>query len=114
MFLVVHEDPWASPLGRMCTVLVMTQHSVVNIRGNSDVVLAGFVTLQNVKEARHRPSIILNSSGDLAQLGERLHGMQEVTGSSPVISTSKSVPIHREGHGFAACHSKNARTLRQP
>ena len=25
--------------------------------------------------------------GGLAQLGERLHGMQEVTGSSPVFST---------------------------
>ena len=28
-------------------------------------------------------------SGGLAQLGERLHGMQEVTGSIPVISTKK-------------------------
>ena len=27
------------------------------------------------------------TSGGLAQLGERLHGMQEVTGSIPVIST---------------------------
>jgi hypothetical protein len=32
------------------------------------------------------------NSGDLAQLGERLHGMQEVTGSNPVIST-----IHSNG-----------------
>ena len=30
-----------------------------------------------------------NTSGGLAQLGERLHGMQEVTGSIPVISTKK-------------------------
>ena len=29
------------------------------------------------------------SYGGLAQLGERLHGMQEVTGSIPVISTKK-------------------------
>ena len=29
------------------------------------------------------------TSGGLAQLGERLHGMQEVTGSIPVISTRK-------------------------
>src|SRR2546423_12112570 len=92
MFLVVHEEPWTSPFGRMCTVLVVTQHSVVNISGSSDVVLAGFIALQNVKEARHCPSIILNSSGDLAQLGERLHGMQEVTGSSPVISTKRERP----------------------
>ena len=27
--------------------------------------------------------------GGLAQLGERLHGMQEVTGSIPVFSTKK-------------------------
>ena len=25
--------------------------------------------------------------GDIAQLGERLHGMQEAVGSSPIIST---------------------------
>ena len=30
-----------------------------------------------------------STSGGLAQLGERLHGMQEVTGSIPVISTKK-------------------------
>ena len=28
--------------------------------------------------------------GGLAQLGERLHGMQEVTGSIPVFSTTKT------------------------
>lgn len=28
--------------------------------------------------------------GDLAQLGERFHGMEEVTGSNPVISTKSS------------------------
>ena len=31
------------------------------------------------------------TSGGLAQLGERLHGMQEVTGSIPVISTKKAL-----------------------
>ena len=30
------------------------------------------------------------SYGGLAQLGERLHGMQEVTGSIPVFSTTKT------------------------
>ena len=30
------------------------------------------------------------SYGGLAQLGERLHGMQEVTGSIPVFSTKKT------------------------
>ena len=29
--------------------------------------------------------------GGLAQLGERLHGMQEVTGSIPVFSTKKTL-----------------------
>ena len=32
--------------------------------------------------------IIRASCGGIAQLGERLHGMQEVTGSIPVTSTS--------------------------
>ena len=33
----------------------------------------------------------LTSYGGLAQLGERLHGMQEVTGSIPVFSTKKTL-----------------------
>ncbi len=32
----------------------------------------------------------LRFAGGLAQLGERLHGMQEVRGSSPLSSTSRS------------------------
>ena len=31
-----------------------------------------------------------SNSGDLAQLGERFHGMEEVRGSSPLISTRSS------------------------
>ena len=31
------------------------------------------------------------SSGGLAQLGERLHGMQEVSGSIPLFSTKKAL-----------------------
>ena len=38
--------------------------------------------------------------GELAQLVERLHGMQEVTGSNPVFSTKQIPPIV----GFAVCH----------
>ena len=34
------------------------------------------------------------SYGGLAQLGERLHGMQEVTGSIPVISTNEEQNEH--------------------
>ena len=34
------------------------------------------------------------TSGGLAQLGERLHGMQEVTGSIPVISTNEEQNEH--------------------
>ena len=42
-------------------------------------------------ERRHgRPQ----TSGGLAQLGERLHGMQEVTGSIPVISTNEEQNEH--------------------
>ena len=31
------------------------------------------------------------TNGGIAQLGERLHGMQEVSGSIPLTSTSKAV-----------------------
>jgi hypothetical protein len=33
--------------------------------------------------------------GGLAQLGERLHGMQEVSGSIPLFSTMKKLQIER-------------------
>ena len=33
----------------------------------------------------------LSKSGGLAQLGERLHGMQEVSGSIPLFSTKKAL-----------------------
>lgn len=36
-------------------------------------------------------------SGDIAQLGERLNGIQEVRGSNPLISTKKE---HYNGKGF--------------
>jgi|YNPBryunderm2012_1023409.scaffolds.fasta_scaffold11074_3 hypothetical protein len=32
---------------------------------------------------------ILNNDGDVAQLGERLNGIQEVRGSNPLISTTE-------------------------
>ena len=35
------------------------------------------------------------SSGGLAQLGERLHGMQEVSGSIPLFSTNQEQNEHR-------------------
>ena len=34
-------------------------------------------------------TMMKNSNGAIAQLGERLHGMQEVVGSSPISSTKK-------------------------
>ena len=36
---------------------------------------------------------ICTPKGELAQLVERLHGMQEVTGSNPVFSTIKNWPL---------------------
>jgi hypothetical protein len=35
--------------------------------------------------------------GGIAQLGERLHGMQEVSGSIPLTSTKKENAMHRFG-----------------
>ena len=34
-------------------------------------------------------------AGGIAQLGERLHGMQEVSGSIPLISTSQATKVLR-------------------
>ena len=47
------------------------------------------------------------TSGGLAQLGERLHGMQEVTGSIPVISTRTKAP-----HGNVWCFFVAAKRVR--
>ena len=41
---------------------------------------------------RQRLCYICSQQGELAHLVERLHGMQEVTGSIPVFSTKKSEP----------------------
>src|SRR5690242_2951467 len=43
---------------------------------------------------RRPADIITGSVGGIAQLGERLHGMQEVSGSIPLTSTNPDV-IHR-------------------
>jgi hypothetical protein len=40
----------------------------------------------NERVDRYNPGFV--SPGGIAQLGERLHGMQEVSGSIPLISTS--------------------------
>ena len=48
-------------------------------------------TLAKSKELLHNP--ISPIYGGLAQLGERLHGMQEVSGSIPLSSTKTEVPI---------------------
>ena len=48
-------------------------------------------------------AIIMGLLGGIAQLGERLHGMQEVSGSIPLTSTSitkkvvKTVPVSSPG-----------------
>ena len=42
----------------------------------------------------------INEEGDIAQLGERLNGIQEVDGSSPFISNPKLYP---SGKGFGFC-----------
>ena len=36
--------------------------------------------------------LISSQLGAIAQLGERLHGMQEVVGSNPIGSTSRNLP----------------------
>jgi hypothetical protein len=38
--------------------------------------------------------------GGLAQLGERLHGMQEVSGSIPLVSTKSNMNEHAESGVF--------------
>jgi hypothetical protein len=60
--------------------------------------------------------------GALAQLGERLHGMQEVSGSIPLCSTKPSFFQHKrytlskEVDGFNICYAHSFRlnkTLKQ-
>ena len=45
-----------------------------------------FPTKNSIQEVR-----FLDFMGGLAQLGERLHGMQEVSGSIPLFSTKKAL-----------------------
>ena len=41
-----------------------------------------------------------NARGGLAQLGERLHGMQEVSGSIPLSSILKALSANTAGEAF--------------
>ena len=44
---------------------------------------------------------ILNTDGDVAQLGERLNGIQEVRGSNPLISTNRDAILSHALHDEA-------------
>ena len=63
------------------------------------------------------PQFRLQPLGAIAQLGERLHGMQEVVGSSPISSTLKKHAAQKGGVIFLCIHfswlffSINLRTL---
>ncbi len=61
-------------------------HTPVNRRGFRHSVAKKIANF-SLRFKNEDVKISLVYSGGLAQLGERLHGMQEVTGSSPVSST---------------------------
>ncbi len=46
----------------------------------------------NIFPGCKQKTVNLNTRGGIAQLGERLHGMQEVSGSIPLISTKFKEP----------------------
>ena len=54
------------------------------------------------------------SYGGLAQLGERLHGMQEVTGSIPVFSTTKACQRNLTGFFFWFKYAEKSKPVDQP
>ena len=49
----------------------------------------------------HLADIIEGFVGGIAQLGERLHGMQEVSGSIPLTSTSFQVALFKRCREFS-------------
>ncbi|VXC13077.1 hypothetical protein PSEUDO8BK_40938 [Pseudomonas sp. 8BK] len=53
-----------------------------------------------------------DKSGGIAQLGERLHGMQEVNGSIPFISTNFAVVTTATGQRKAGLVFRRFRPLR--
>ena len=67
-------------------------HTPVNRRGFRHSVAKKIANF-SLRFKNEDVKISLVYSGGLAQLGERLHGMQEVTGSSPVSSTTFVLPI---------------------
>jgi len=63
---------------------------------------------KNIDPAAHRGLHVWHLSlysrffvGGIAQLGERLHGMQEVSGSIPLTSTSTNKEMYRSKKGCA-------------
>ena len=51
---------------------------------------------QGICQRRCPQAIIMGLLGGIAQLGERLHGMQEVSGSIPLTSTKNRSPVRLE------------------
>ncbi|AAU37098.1 unknown [[Mannheimia] succiniciproducens MBEL55E] len=52
--------------------------------------------------------MILAAYGDIAQLGERLNGIQEVVGSIPIISTKFKALNLFQGFFVFACYVQNS------
>ena len=66
--------------------------------------------------ARSRPPVdreLFPTVGAIAQLGERLHGMQEVSGSIPLGSTNSFYPIKSGISGVSRCCSTRAKFARR-
>ncbi len=80
---------------RFCLLVFLIVHSCIVLFVN--VFMAAIKGLVIFVKLRHNAvvagtSTSLSTFGAIAQLGERLHGMQEVSGSIPLSSTS-AVPI---------------------
>ena len=54
-----------------------------------------------ISETHSATSAMRQADGGIAQLGERLHGMQEVSGSIPLTSTNTKVALFKRCEGFS-------------
>jgi hypothetical protein len=78
-------------LKSLCFLMEMLSFS----RVHKEIFYKNFLTLREASDRMRLLSALKQNLGAIAQLGERLHGMQEVSGSIPLSSTRIFLGPHR-------------------
>ncbi len=93
--LIKNLNPYSSTIFNTCGLYKRFLRSIVirNHQKNNRPLFGGFSTNGKKFICQNRISVLISlHTGAIAQLGERLHGMQEVVGSNPIGSIFPRLP----------------------